>query len=102
MLDTTNSIKEESGKESGMKTDDGGMKSGMENNECGTKIEESGMKSSMNDTETTNKTQKNYQENQKTTKKILILLTEKPNISMREIAKELNLTNDGVIWQIKN
>ena len=59
-------------------------------------------------TETQKTVQKTYENNietsqklpRKTTKKILIILAEKPNISMREIAEELNLTNDGIIWQI--
>ena len=43
------------------------------------------------------KIQKLLRKPRKTTKIILIILGEKPNISMREIAEELNLTNDGVI-----
>jgi ATP-dependent DNA helicase RecG len=81
MIDTTKAIKEESGMIHG--------ESVVKN-----------IESSKKDTKTTKKTRKNYQEKQKTTKKILILLAEKPNISMREIAEELDMTNDGIIWQI--
>ena len=99
MLDTTKAHLEND-KETDMKTDESVQKT----TENGTKniktAQKTVQKNGIEDTETTKKTQKNYQENQKTTKKILIILAEKPNISMREIAEKLNLTNDGVIWQI--
>ncbi|MDR0394698.1 MAG: putative DNA binding domain-containing protein [Tannerella sp.] len=50
---------------------------------------------------TTQKTiEENYPEGKKTTQKILLILAENPTISMKEISHTLNLSHDGIKWQI--
>ena len=95
MLDTTKAVREssEEGDKETLKPD---KKGGIKDAETAKKTH----KNHQENSEELPRKLKNYQENQKTTKKVLIILAEKPSISMREIAEELNLTSDGVIWQI--
>jgi ATP-dependent DNA helicase RecG len=45
-------------------------------------------------------TQKNYPENRKTTQKILSILSENSEISMQELANKIDITYDGIKWQL--
>jgi ATP-dependent DNA helicase RecG len=70
-------------------------KSGMETKESSINITDN-----ITETVTEKTTPKNYPENEKTTPKILILLSDNPKISTQELADIIGLTYDGIKWQL--
>ena len=91
MLDTTKVIREESGMESGKKTEESGMKSGMKNDKSGMK---SGMKNDESGTESGMKI--------KTIDKILDLINNDNTISITQLSIETKITRSTIQKHIEN